>query len=81
MVPQHSFTGTQLRQLYAQVQAHAQLLLQTFLLAAQGQIRVDVRSHVEKLWAWSDASLKSGPLRDEQVCDSSIMFMLPLSIT
>eukprot|EP00892_Ulva_mutabilis_P009638 jgi/Ulvmu1/7046/UM033_0106.1 len=62
----HGFTGGQLRQLYAQVQAHAQLLLQTFLLASQGQVSVAVRSHVEKLWAWSDASLKSGPLREEQ---------------
>lgn len=66
--PQESiFSHSQLRQLYAQVQAHAQLLLQTFLLASQGQVSIAAKRDIEKLWAWSDSSLKSGPLREEQV--------------
>lgn len=64
---QPKFSHSQLRQLYAQVQAHAQLLLQSFLLASQGQISVAVARDVEKLWGWSDSLLKSGPLREEQV--------------
>lgn len=65
-----TFTHSHLRQIYAQVQAHAQLLLQSCLLASQGQISVLVSRDVQKLWGWTDESLRSGPLRDEQVRSS-----------
>lgn len=60
------FSHSQLQQLYAQVQAHAQLVLQTFLLASQGEVSVGVQREVDKLWGWSDDALKDGPLRDQQ---------------
>lgn len=75
-IKQPKFSHSQLRQLYAQVQAHAQLLLQSFLLAAQGQVSVTLAHDVEKLWGWSDSLLKSGPLREELVCILQMCCML-----
>lgn len=42
----------QLRQLYAQVQVHTQLLLQTLALASPGVVAPAVMEDVVKLWGW-----------------------------
>lgn len=55
----------QVRQLHAQVHMHAQLLLQTMVIAGQRQ----PGPLVAKRWAWDEgAAAREGPFRVAQVC-------------
>jgi hypothetical protein len=60
-------TPAQLRQLYAQVQAHTQLLVQTLAMAAPAGISPAVSDDLVKLWGWRPDSI-TPERRKEMVC-------------
>jgi hypothetical protein len=62
-----AFTPLQKRQMFAQVQAHAQLLMQTFALAVERDVPAGLGDEMGKRWGWTKEALGDGPLRNANV--------------